>query len=109
MGTSFKDRLRKLKDSQQKTAKEIARNTGVSPATVFAWLQGKTRPRADHLAMLAQELNTTADYLAHGDRPAERSNAVNLLRSALPDLTTPQIQLLASLAAELKAGNRRKT
>jgi SOS-response transcriptional repressor LexA len=49
---------------------ELARHAGVSPQAVQQWISGKTVPRGNHLAKVADYLGVTRSFLLYGEQIA---------------------------------------
>src|SRR5580700_585007 len=49
---------------------ELARHAGVSPQAVQQWVAGKTAPRGNHLAKVADYLGVTRSFLLYGEQSA---------------------------------------
>lgn len=100
----MEQRLRELKNNRRVTAKEIARACGVSPQAVQSWLSGKS-PRSNHLASLSAYFGVTVDYLAHGERDAQRAEIEQELAQLLPQLNTKQLYAVLIIVREIDANN----
>lgn len=46
----------------EKTAYQVAKDTGISTATLTNWKQGNYQPKADKLKILADYFGVTVDY-----------------------------------------------
>ncbi len=53
------ENLRVLRYETGRTAREIARNAGVTEKTIYSWESGSSSPSADHLAALADALDVS--------------------------------------------------
>ena len=56
-------RIRELRIKKNLTQTEIANVTNVGQSAVAAWESGKSRPRAEHLPILAKILECSIDEL----------------------------------------------
>ena len=63
---TFWDRLEKSLDDNNVTASELSRNIGVASSVVYSWKIRDSIPRADIAVKVAEELNTTVEYLVNG-------------------------------------------
>ena len=55
--------IRKLRRALDITQRELAEKLGVERSTVAKWEEGKSKPRAEMLAKIAQVLNCSVDEL----------------------------------------------
>lgn len=59
----------KLLSERGITAYRVAKETGVTTATLTSWKQGKYVPKAEKLQKIADYLNVSVDYLMTGKEP----------------------------------------
>nr|DAR29951.1 MAG TPA: Repressor protein CI [Caudoviricetes sp.] len=59
--------LDKLLKEKGLTAYKLAKDTGVSTATLTSWKQGKYVPKLDKLQIIAEYLGVTVEYLTTGN------------------------------------------
>jgi len=62
----FKDRLKQLRTAKKLSQNELATAIGVHVTNISRYERGENKPATDVLAKLANELNTTTDYLMNG-------------------------------------------
>ncbi|SOD72912.1 Zn-dependent peptidase ImmA (M78 family) [Jatrophihabitans sp. GAS493] len=67
-GTFNPDRLRQARYLAEKTKRELAQGTGVSPAAVGQWEAGIAAPRPDYMQRLADLLDVPVDFFLAGRR-----------------------------------------
>lgn len=70
MGYEVFDRLCKIRGV---TAYQVAKETGVSTATLSSWKTGRYVPKGEKLQKLAEYFNVTAHYLATGEEDERQS------------------------------------
>lgn len=63
---TFWDRLEKSLDDNNVTASELSRTIGVASSVVYSWKMRDSIPRADIAVKVAEQLNTTVEYLVNG-------------------------------------------
>ena len=63
---TFWDRLEKSLDDNNVTASELSRTIGVASSVVYSWKIRDSIPRADIAVKVAEQLNTTVEYLVNG-------------------------------------------
>lgn len=56
------ERFMELLRRDGKTAYRIAKDTGVSTATLTSWKKGRYKPKTDKLKILADYFGVTVDY-----------------------------------------------
>lgn len=56
-----------LRDEAKVTDYEVAKQTGVSTATLTNWKYGRYKPKADKLMALAEYFNVPLEYLVKDD------------------------------------------
>lgn len=57
------DRLRELLSRRKLDAKKLAEELRIAPRTMTNWTSGTTEPRAEHIAMICDHFDVSADYL----------------------------------------------
>ncbi len=62
----FKDRLKQLRKAKKLSQNELATAIGVHVTNISRYERGENKPATDVLAKLANQLNTTTDYLMNG-------------------------------------------
>ncbi len=60
---AFCERLRELRKDANLTAKMLAKEIGVSDATIIRWENGNITPSIDHLYNIAKYFGVSSDYL----------------------------------------------
>lgn len=85
----FANRVKTLRAQRSIKAAELARSTGVSPASVWQWEHAGAVPRRVTLFKLASALHVSPDYLLKGGRGAPQSAAhqAPAPQSAAPSIT----------------------
>ncbi len=66
MGKEFGDRLAELLKSKGITQKKLAEKAGVTEAAMSHYIKGDRVPRTAVLARIAENLETTSEYLMNG-------------------------------------------
>lgn len=89
---TFGDRLHAAREASDMTQRELAKRLGVRVATLAAWEQDLSEPRANRLSMLAGLLNVSIMWLINGEGDG----------LAAPDEATPLPQDTAALLLELR-------
>lgn len=56
------EKFQKLLDDTGKTSYQVAKDTGVSTATLTNWKKGNYKPKVDKLKTLANYFGVTVDY-----------------------------------------------
>lgn len=79
MADSIHTRITKARKAAGLKQNELASVMGVKPQAVNSWEKGKTRPKAEHLAMLVTVLRTTFDYLHKGIGPIRDGDAPSII------------------------------
>jgi len=97
----FSDRLHRLRALRRKPIKQIAIDCDVSRQTVYTWFNNDVIPRSSKIALLANSLQTTVDYLINGDSEEGRSEIIAELRRIIPGMTTRKLGVLLILSREL--------
>ncbi|MBR0190300.1 MAG: helix-turn-helix transcriptional regulator [Clostridia bacterium] len=59
----FAERLSELIEENNKTKREVGRETHISAQSISDWSTGKIQPTAENIYVLAQYFNCTSDYL----------------------------------------------
>ncbi|MHA8104793.1 helix-turn-helix domain-containing protein [Aquirufa nivalisilvae] len=67
MENTFGDRLRVKLAEQKISGSKLAAKLGTNRSSISTWILNKAKPRADDLVILAQELNTSIDWLLRGN------------------------------------------
>lgn len=71
------------------TAYRVAKDTGVTTATLTSWKQGKYTPKAEKLQKIADYLGVTVDYLK-GENTDEKKELDLAYASAVIDFAEPE-------------------
>lgn len=113
---TFPQRLQSRMVRMSYNQSDIARLVGYTPTGVWNWVKGNTFPRAETLAVLANELGVTEDWLRDGDvssegepaspgieQPATVAERVESLRVEIATLTGYDLDRV-KLMLELGAG-----
>lgn len=66
------DRIRKIYRENCKSIKDFADRIGVSDSSVNKWLSGDVIPKKDKIQRIAEEFNTTAEWIEYG-MPSDNS------------------------------------
>ena len=69
--TMFIRRLTLLMEEKDLTQTELAAKIGITNVTISRYLSGERKPRIEIVTKLAEELNTTVDYLLGSERKSE--------------------------------------
>ncbi|MDK8189002.1 helix-turn-helix transcriptional regulator [Paenibacillus sp. UMB7766-LJ446] len=56
------EKFQVLLDREQKTAYRVAKDTGVTTATLTSWKKGKYTPKVNKLKVLADYFGVSVDY-----------------------------------------------
>lgn len=59
----FHENLKRLRQAQNLSQRELAKRLGVANTSYFAWEQGKTRPKQENMEKLARLLKVTPEVL----------------------------------------------
>lgn len=70
------ERYCEIRDARGFTDYEIAKKTGINPATFSDWKKGKSAPKVEKLAKIAAVLGTSIDYLVTGAGKEESGPAI---------------------------------
>lgn len=84
MGIS--EMIKRLRNRENYTQKELATALQVKPTTVSGWEIGRNEPSVDMIQRMAKFFNVTADYLlgvssSNDDNESDLSKALNAARS----------------------------
>ena len=63
---TFWERFEQALEDNKITASELSRTIGVASSVIYAWKMRDSIPRADIAVKVAEELNTTVEYLVTG-------------------------------------------
>lgn len=63
------ERIKQRRKSLKLTQEQIAKQVGVSKATISQWEKGDTSPNGENTLRLAKALQTSADWILYGDQP----------------------------------------
>lgn len=108
----FKDRVYNSRKQINKTLEEVAKEVGVSAATISRYESGEIENiRRDKIAKLARALDVTPAYLMGWEEDTkepedETSEKVKVLAREAGDLSDVQIDLLRSMIKQFKEGKR---
>ena len=67
--------FQKLLDKNGVTAYKVAKETGLTTATLTNWKKGRYTPKQDKLQKIAEYFDVTVDYLLSGDEPEVSEDA----------------------------------
>ena len=121
------DNYAKLKELKGVNDFAVSKSTGIAPATMSDWKNGRTEPKIDKLQRIADYFNVTLEYLMTGkneekvsdsgkkyyfsDETAElaqrafEDKSTRILMDATKDLTPGDLQMVVDLAIRLKGTN----
>lgn len=121
------DNYAKLKELKGVNDFAVSKSTGIAPATMSDWKNGRTEPKIDKLQRIADYFNVTLEYLMTGkneekvsdsgkkyyfsDETAElaqrafEDKSTRILMDATKDLTPDDLQMVVDLAIRLKGTN----
>lgn len=108
----FKDRVYNSRKQINKTLEEVAKEVGVSAATISRYESGEIENiRRDKIAKLARALDVTPAYLMGWEEDTAESeeetpDKVKILAREAGDLSDVQIDLLRSMIQQFKEGKR---
>lgn len=109
MGSSFGDRIRKLRKSQHLTQQQVAECCNVSIHTVSCWENGKINPTMEHQKVLAQILHTTVDaFYVAPDQLLPSEALSRQLSEIMKKLTLEEQQLIVEIACGILKLNHPK-
>ena len=97
---TFGDRVAAAREAAGMTQKQLAKRLGVRVATLRAWGEDLSEPRANRLSMMAGLLNVSMMWLINGEGeglsgPVELTPITQETRSVLTDLRDLRADLLA--------------
>lgn len=97
---TFGDRVAAAREAAGLTQKDLARRLGVRTATVKAWEQDLSEPRANRLSMMAGLLNVSVMWLINGegegmDGPSDDTSLVGDMREVLTEIRDLRIDMRA--------------
>lgn len=117
---SFSQRLKRRLSEKGFTQKQLAEKLNIPETTISSYFRGRSRPDIETITLLADELETTAEYLLTGKKIAP-SQLIGELATQLEDshkrelfekliqLTPDNLELAADqLEAILKRQNKEK-
>jgi len=87
---SFGKKLRELREEQNLTQPQLAKELGVSNAVISYWENDLNEPKASHIEKLANFFNVSTDYLI---KPTETLEYITVFPTA-PDLSEIDQNLL---------------
>jgi len=88
------DRIKILREQQNKTQSDLARQLGISRSSVNAWEMGISTPSTQYIVELASIFNVSTDYLLGVNTTATISVA---------GLSDKDIELLNTIVSHLKS------
>ena len=97
---TFGDRVAAAREAAGMTQKQLAKRLGVRVATLRAWEEDLSEPRANRLSMMAGLLNVSMMWLINGEGeglsgPVEATPITQETRNVLTDLRDLRADLLA--------------
>ena len=104
MEDKFWNRVKGLIKDKGMTQAEFAEQNGFSVNTFLGWISKNRSPDLDIAVVIAEQLDTTVDYLITGktqELSTEENKLLNLYRG-VPDLCKPIILNIAEQLAGLK-------
>lgn len=90
------DRIKTLREQQNKTQSDLAKQLGITRSSVNAWEMGISVPSTQYLVELANIFNVSTDYLLGVNHSASISVA---------GLSDKDIELIHSIILHLKTKN----
>ena len=63
MKNLFASRLKELLEENHLSKRKLAKEVGVSAASISDWTNGKIQPAAESIYVIAQYFNVSSDYL----------------------------------------------
>ena len=63
MKNLFASRLKELLEENHLSKRKLAKEVGVSAASISDWTNGKIQPTAESIYVIAQYFNVSSDYL----------------------------------------------
>ena len=110
----FHENLKRLRQAQNLSQRELAKRLGVANTSYFAWEQGKTRPKQENMEKLARLLKVTPEVLLKDEssellamfKQLSDSRKENVMRYTKDQFTTQiqdkQVQDIQEQASEDK-------
>lgn len=103
----LEEKLTELLTRVDSSGSEIAREIGVSPASISQYRKGETQPSLEKLVALADALNVSLDYLVLGeDRDAEEVDIDPIVDYLDKSLQNVQVQTAEHTAMVAHVGRR---
>jgi transcriptional regulator with XRE-family HTH domain len=99
---SVSNRLREAMDNAGKTQSDLARETGISKATLSRYLSGQFEPKQIAVNKLAVSLNVSEMWLWGCDVPMARPEPEELGSLAADVLLNPDLMRLAQIYMDLE-------
>ena len=111
---TFDKNLKRLRQAQNLSQRELAKRLGVANTSYFAWEQGKTRPKQENMEKLARILKVTPEVLLKDEssellamfKQLSDSRKENVMRYTKDQFTTQiqdkQVQDIQEQASEDK-------
>jgi len=99
---SVSSRLREAMDNAGKTQSDLARETGISKATLSRYLSGQFEPKQIAVNKLAVTLNVAEMWLWGCDVPMERPEPEELGELAADVLLNPDLMRLVQIYMDLE-------
>lgn len=103
---SVSSRLREAMDVSGKSQSDLARETGISKATLSRYLSGQFEPKQIAINKLAVALNVAEMWLWGCDVPMERPAPEELGSLAADVLLNPDLMRLAQIYMDLEQTDR---
>lgn len=85
MPTQFGEWLAYMLGLRDMSQKELADATGVTPAAVNGWVNGRSAPRSDKVLLIAEALNVSAEDALHRRLPSSALDALEWVFRAAPE------------------------
>ncbi len=96
--------LKKLRNINRISQKQLADDLGIGQATVCQWEKGISKPTCDTIAALAQYYEVTADFILglsdEGDRQLNKEQEAFL--GLFDNLTSVQKELIIGIMMQMK-------
>lgn len=67
------NRFQELLERNNVTAYKVAKETGVTTATLTSWKQGKYVPKTEKLKLIAEFFHVSTDYIMYGKEDTKKS------------------------------------
>jgi transcriptional regulator with XRE-family HTH domain len=94
----FGDRLRQVRRWCDATQSALAAASGVSRGTLGRYENGRSTPREDHLARLAEALHIDPGFLLHGTNPPSPDEIATMrLQFRLERVSPPEVRTAVRL------------